>query len=66
MDLVENRIAFQEDDNTVFRGRRGIPASHGTLRLRQDDYMAAMIGRTLRACGSLLENVPFPLEKGKK
>jgi hypothetical protein len=60
MDLVENRIAFQEDDNTFIRGERRSPDSERVLRFRQDDYMAAMIGRTLRSCASVLENVPFP------
>jgi len=60
MDLVENRIAFQEDELSWITGKRGVPESEGVLRFQQDDYMAAMIGRTLRACGSVLENVPFP------
>lgn len=58
MDLVENRIAFQEDRKTMTMGPKG---SRGILRYRQDDYMARMIGRTLRACRTLLEDVCFPL-----
>ena len=60
MDLVENRIAFQEDRKTTTLGPR---KSRGIVRYRQDDYMASMIGRTLKACRPLLENVIISLGK---